>query len=484
MSDELIRLHKLLKAEEAYQLRSKDDLWYKGELRSLCHSAQHLIYDAFYSTTCREHVILASRRFGKSYLGLILCIEHAIRHPHSVTRFIPPEIKQGWQIAMPTMAKLSQSYPSGLIRFNVGEKAWKIGQDSWLYLGGFDSQKDAQRGGEASLIVCDEAAFTNPEEYDYILRSVLKPQLLTTRGRLLQLSTPARIPDHPFMSQTVADAELEGRLHRFTIYDNPLLDEDQIEEAKRDCGGEDSESWQVEYLCKTVRSPSLMVLPRWSPDYLDEWAPEPWHYRCLVGDFGGVTDKTVLQVLAYDYRSPIDGTWHYIDERVYDSNTTTQEIVAGIQDLHAHWIATSKAPEQDTTCYLDCPGQLQVDLNNHHNINVRIPIKDDFHAGVNLINLFVKQNRVRVHKRCTFTAMSFNAARFNDRRTDYIRSPVLGHCDAVACAIYGLRMICRDRDGSPEPRINREQQAYWKQATFNKYQQREQVAAAIYGGKK
>lgn len=481
--DDSIELLQLLEAEIEAKKKHQDDLWFKGDLRFLLHDPQKVIYDQFYQQNCRETVILASRRFGKSFLGLILCLEYAIRNPRTVVRFIPPEIKQGWGITMPTMMKLEQLWPNGLIRFMSSEKSWKIGRDSWLYLGGFDSQKDAARGSEASFIVCDEAAFTNPEEYDYILRSVLKPQLLTTRGRLLQLSTPARIPDHPFMCQTVADAELEGRLHRFTIFDNPLLDAEQIEEAKRDCGGEESESWQVEYLCKTVRSPGLMVLPRWNPAYIDEWEPLPYHYRCLVGDFGGVTDKTVLQVVAYDYRSPIDGTWHFIDERVYDSNTTTQEIVAGIRDLHAAWIKPSEAPEQDTTCYLDCPGQLQVDLNNHHGINVRIPLKDEFHAGVNLINLFVNQNRVRVHKRCSFTAMSFNSSRFNDRRTDYIRSPVLGHCDALACAIYGLRMTCRDRDGSPEPRVNRDLQAYWKQQP-SRHENRQQVAAAIFGGKR
>lgn len=478
MNDDVYLL-KLLEAEKRHQLRTKDDLWFGGNLRFLCHEAQHVIYDSFYSTKDKETVILASRRFGKSYLGLILCLEYCIRNPNTIARFVPPEIKQAWQICLPTMAKLEQSWPYGLIRYSATEKAWKVGKDSWLYLGGFDSQNDAQRGGEASFIVCDEAGFTCPETYEYLLKSVLKPQLLTTRGRMLILSSPALEPDHPFMQETVADAKLEGRLHSFDVYQNPLLDNDQIEEAKKDCGGEDSQAWQREYLCKIVRPKSMMVLPRWTMDCVQEWEPEPWHYRCLVGDFGGVTDKTVIHALAYDYRSSIDGTVWFIDERAYEPNTTTNEIVAGIQALHDKWIKPSRAPDQDQNAYLDCPGQLRVDLANHHNISVSIPHKDDFHAGVNLINLFVQRNNLRVHPRCKFTALSFENARFNDRRNDYIRNAVLGHCDAIASAIYGIRHVNRKDDGSPIPRANPQTSAHWKQP--RQIDNRQNVANAIFG---
>lgn len=478
-SKEEIELLQLLEAERLAQLKEKDDLWYSGNLRFLLHSAQHLIYDKFHSTNDRETVMLCSRRFGKSFLSLVLCLEHCIRHPYTIARFVPPEIKQAWSITQPIMAKLQQSWPRGLITFVAAEKAWKIGRGSWLYLGGFDSQADAQRGGEASLIVCDEAGFTCPESYAYIMKSVLKPQLLTTRGRMLIPSTPSREPDHEFLQVTVPDAKLENRLHKFTIYDNPLLDEDQIEQAKRDCGGEDTEDWKREYLCEVVRSKQITVLPRWDSEaYVQEFDVKPWEYRVLVGDFGGVNDKTVLHVLAYDYHSPVYGIFKFVDERSYAPGTTTEEIVAGIRALHTQWIKPSEAPEQDTTAYLDCPGQLQVDLNNHHGIHVRIPLKDEFHAGVNLINIMVNQKRILVHPRCKFTIMSFESARFNERRTDYVRSPVLGHCDAIASAIYGIRMIERTKDGSPVPRVQPEHQAYWK---LKPQQNRAAVADAIYG---
>jgi hypothetical protein len=476
-----IELLQLLEAERLAQLKEKDDLWYAGNLRFLLHSAQHIIYDKFHATNDRETVMLCSRRFGKSYLSVILCLEHAIKNPYTIVRFVPPEIKQAWQITMPIMLKLEQSWPRGLVRYQAAEKAWKVGRGSWLYLGGFDSQADAQRGGEASLIVCDEAGFTSPETYGYIMKSVLKPQLLTTRGRMLIPSTPSREPDHEFLTNTVQDAKLEGRLHKYTIYDNPLLDEDQIEQAKRDCGGEDTEDWKREYLCEIVRSKSITVVPRWdTATYVQEFEPQPWQARVLVGDFGGVNDKTVIHVLAYDYQSPVHGVFQFVDERVYDPGTTTEEIVAGIRALHKQWLKPSEFPEQDQTAYLDCPGQLQVDLNNHHNISVRIPLKDDFHAGVNLINIMVNMRRILVHPRCKFTILSMESARFNDRRTDYIRSPVLGHCDAIASAIYGIRMICKDRDGSPVPRVNQDSQAYWK---LKPKQDRAAVANAIYGRK-
>ena len=481
--DETAELLQLLEAEVESQKKHKDSLWYAGDLRFLLHDAQKVIYYDFYRLNNRETILLCARRFGKSFLGLILCLEYAIKNPRTIVRFIPPEIKQAYGICLPNMGKLEQLWPTGLIQYVSSEKAWKIGRGSWLYLGGFDSQKDASRGSEASFIVCDEAGFTNPEQYNYILKSVLKPQMLTTRGKMIILSTPSRIPSHPFMTETVSDAKLEGRLHKYTIYDNPMLDEDQIAEAKRDCGGEDTEDFKREYLCEVIRSASMSVLPRYSAERcIENFQLDPHWYRAIIGDFGGVTDLTVIHAIAYRYRSNCDGDVMFIDERVYDANTTTKEIVEGIPELHKLYIKTSKAPEQDDTAYLDCPGQLQVDLNNQHNLNVRIPIKDEFHSGVNLINLYINQNRIKLHPRCKFTAMSFEAARFNDRRTDYIRNPVLGHCDAIASAIYCIRMICKDKDGSPIPKVNPEKAAWWKQPVQET--SRQQVADAIYGRRK
>jgi hypothetical protein len=78
--------------------------------------------------------------------------------------------------------------------------------------------------------------------------------------------------------------------------------------------------------------------------------------------------------------------------------------------------------------------------------------------------------------------MTFENARFNERRTDYIRSPILGHCDAIASAIYGIRMLCKDRNGSPDQPINPQTQAWWN--VKPKEDNRAAVAAAIFGGKK
>lgn len=480
--DETVELLQLLEAEVESQKKFKDDLWYRGELRFLLHDAQRIIYDDFYKMNNRETVLLCARRFGKSFLGLILCLEFAIRNPRTIVRFIPPEIKQAFGICMPTMNKLEQLWPAGLIQYVASEKAWRIGRGSWLYLGGFDSQKDASRGSEASFIVCDEAGFTNPEEYNYILKSVLKPQMLTTRGKMLILSTPPRIPSHPFMVETVADAKLENRLHTYTIYDNPMLDEEQIAEAKRDCGGEDTEDFKREYLCQVVRSASMAVIQRWNDSRIENFDLDDYWYRIIVGDFGGTRDLTVLHAIAYRFRSGCDGDVLIVDERVFDSNTTTAEIVKGLHELHSLYIKTSKAPEQDQTAYLDCPGQLQVDLNSLHNVQVRIPLKDEFHSGVNLINSFVNSGRLKVHPRCKFTILTFDSARFNDRRTDYIRNPILGHCDAIASAIYGIRHVNKIDDGSPIPRVQKETQAWWMQPP--KSDKRVEVAQAIYGGKK
>lgn len=472
MIDSELELAALLALDSHSKVANEQELWERGQLRFLLHDAQCVIYDAFHSKNWRDTVILAARRFGKSTLGLILCLEYCIRHPYKIARFIPPEVKQAWQIVMPTWAKLQQRAPRGLIEYKKAEQAFRVGQDSWIFLGGFDSQADAQRGGEASFIVCDEGGSTNPHDYNYILRSVLKPQLLDTKGRMLHLGTVPPDLSHPFLVDTVDSAEIDGRLFTFTIADNPRLDDEQRQQAIEDCGGEDTEDYRREYLCERVRSRGLMVINDIDKLTFGHWPFPKYAWLTIVGDWGGVQDKTVFVLGCYDFQRE---QYFIYAERHYPPHTGLDEIAQGIKELEAlkenllpnyhpdrpdrPELSRHGHKDQEVPIWCDCPGQVKIDLANRHGIIVRLPVKDEFSAGIKLINYAITFQRLQIHALCKFVIKSLQEAKFNERRTDYERSELLGHCDAVAAVIYFLRMASCENP-NPQPKRNTETHFY------------------------
>lgn len=490
MSDDTLEqeLLFLLAIENSQSMKEHENDWFCGNLRFLLHDAQCVIYDAFHSNDWRDTVVIAARRFGKSTLGFILCLEYCLRNPYQISRFIPPEIKQAWQIVMPTFGKLQRLAPPGLIEHKKAENAFRVGQDSWIFLGGFDSQNDAQRGGEASFIVCDEEGSTNPEEYNYILKSVLKPQLLDTKGRMLHLGTIPPDLSHPFMTETVFKAECEDRYFEFTIHDNPRLDESQKLQAIEDCGGEDTDEYQREYLCKRTRTPHLMVCPKFQRNMVEKLFYLPLYtWFEVIGDWGGVTDKTVILCGWYDTETL---EFKIYDEVVSEPHTASTETVEGIRRLIAYKenlkVELEGIPPphnyghrgQPLTAWLDVPGQMQVDLNKLHKLNVRVPLKDDLASGIKMLNHYLDKYLIKIHPRCKFLLKSLEEAKFNKKRTDFERTEALGHCDAIAAIIYFLRMARKEYAKPPEPRD------YQRKFYNARVQSQNERAAIAIGGRK
>lgn len=425
--------------------------WRIGNLRPLCHSAQHVIYDSFYANKFRDVVILASRRFGKSFLGFVLCLEHCLRHANSITRFIPPEIEQAKMIGMTTMGKLMRSCPDGLIEPKKADNAWKVGDDSWIFLGGFDSQRDSQRGGEAGLIVADEAGSTNEFQYRYMLRSVLKPQLLTTRGHMVHMGTPPPNLDHPFLTETLLLAEEEGRCHTFTIDDNPMLDDEQRAEAIKDCGGVDTEDYQREYLCMRVKSMTRTVIPEFGDHNIVEME-RPEYARWIISlDNGGVRDLTCVVLGFYDFLRAKKCIW---DELKFNINTSTEEIAMGVAEM----LQRNNIYPQDW--YGDASGQTLIDLNNIHKMNFLLPLKDDVDAAINDVRLKCKSSKIEIHPRCAHTIRTLSYGLWNEKRTDFLRTETLGHNDAIMAVCYMNRMMDTTENPYPEKTYHRDTTFY------------------------
>ena len=114
---------------------------------------------------------------------------------------------------------------------------------------------------------------------------------------------------------------------------------------------------------------------------------------------------------------------------MFDANTPTDTIINSLLEMEG---------EEKVARFADVPGQLLVDLNSADYLT-SAPIKDDWKAGINHMNVRFSQNKVLVHPRCKFAIMSLESGTFNKNKTDFERTTALGHCDGLAALMYALR---------------------------------------------
>lgn len=443
-----LHFDKLIEEERKYRIARA---WQTGLLTYKLHSAQLLIYNTIQSLPhdIRDVVILCARRFGKSFLITLMAIEDCLRKPGCVIRVIGPELEQTLEIVGYNLDKITSDAPPGLIRPQSSRRRWSIGK-SQLIIGGFDKKNVSKNfGKEADGIYTEEAGASRSEEFGYAMREVLSPQLLHSKSRFVHATTPPPTVDHIFTTEYIPRAQVSRSLFRFTIYQNPLLDDTQLEQAIADSNGLDTIAFRRNYLCEIVKDPSIVVLPSFSTDKHVRDLEIPRYAKWIVfGDTGGIRDKTWVGVGYFDFER---AKLCVVDERVYSPNTQSSITTVGIRELIA------QAPP-DTLVAIDMPGQLQTDIRKDHNIDVdRISNKDHFDAAINQLELAFTYDKIEIHPRCSFLINSCEFGRFNNQRTDFLRTEFLGHCDALAGLMYGWRLVDKRTNPFPKITLNREE---------------------------
>lgn len=407
----------------------KGYLWRRGDLRHKLWAQQKVIYDTIRNNDLAgtEVVLLCSRQFGKSHLGVLFGVEDCLRFPDSCILIVGPTIQQVREIVAPRLRKIAHDAPPGMVKRTKSENKWNIGT-SELVLGGFDQSASAQRGKTVQNIYVEEIVDSHPDDYIEAMRSDLGPALThSDRGKLIFLTTPPKIPDHPFIQDTMVKAEMNGSFFKFTIDDNEELSEQQYQDCVNRAGGRHTIDFRREYLCEIVRDPSKIVVPAFdkTKHVCDFPIPTKRNTHVTI-DWGGVRDKTVALLHCYDYASDTD---LILDERVFDANTATSEIVTELYAMEG---------EETVARFADVPGQLLVDLNSGGYLT-SAPIKDDWKAGINYMNVRFSLGKVKIDRKCQFLIASLESGTLNKTKTDFERTSALGHCDAIAALMYGLR---------------------------------------------
>ena len=434
-------------------------LWRRGNLSWKCHAVQKEMYDQFYAADRWSTLVwLVSRQTGKSVLLSILALEQALREPNSIVKLVTDtkvHVKTIFEKIFEE--RLIDCPPDIRPEYNKSEYIYYFKNGSQIQFAGTDGgHYEKLRGGKVALFLIDEAGFC--KDLDYIIKSVAIPTLTHTGGNVVLASTPPFDLEHEFLPY-IEKASMQGKLTKKNIYDNPLLNKEQIEQIKIEMGGEDSEAFQREWLCKIIKSSDNSVFPEFDDDLklkiVKEW-PLPPFFDSYVGmDLGG-RDLTGVLFGYYDFRG----------DRVIIEDELLINFKKKDENLE---ILTNKIIEKEALLWTSSiTGEVRPPLKRVSDINYLVTQeiykyslgkitfsnakKDDNEAAVNNLRVMIANKKVIIHPRCVNLIRHLEHCKWNNNLTkaDFARSAENGHYDLVKALQYMVRSIDFGRNPYPE----------------------------------
>jgi hypothetical protein len=323
-------------AEEILDENAREILWERGLLTYKLWPQQRVIYDTIRQLprTSQTVVVLCARQWGKSCCGVILALEDCLQNPNVLVMIIGPSIKQTRDIVRPRMKLFCTDMPEGMIKNLKSEDTWYFSNGSELKLGGFDTNSAAQRGKTIHKIYMEETCDSEGDDYIDFLQSDLAPALThSLHAQIIHLTTLPKVPDHPFVLETIPEAALSGAYFKFTIHDNLKLTRHKYDACVKVCGGEHTTAFKREYLCEQVRDSSIILVPEFDEArHVMECAAPAYCYYWVGGDTGIVRDLSVFHLCTYDFKR---AKILFLDEYSCTPDIGTGEMVSRISAMEA-----------------------------------------------------------------------------------------------------------------------------------------------------
>lgn len=181
----------------------------------------HPAQQAVLNSTARFRVMMCGRRFGKSLISQDISVDHGIGKEY--VAYITPT----YQLGKIFFQEVIKSLPDEIYRKNESDLVINFitGGSIRFFTG---ERLDAMRGLKFHLVIIDEASYI-PNLQDGWNNSI-RPTLTDFKGKAIFLSTPKG--RNFFYSLYMKSDEPEWESFKFTTYDNPYIDRDEIDAAR------------------------------------------------------------------------------------------------------------------------------------------------------------------------------------------------------------------------------------------------------------
>jgi hypothetical protein len=431
--------------------QAKAALWLRGELSWKLRDYQLPLYDQLKKFLANpkglKFVMNVARRFGKSHINVLIALEYGLQKPNSLIRFACPTQKALKKIILPILNDILSDCPESVKpRWLVQEGVLRFHNGSELHLAGADSgNAERLRGQKSDLNVVDEAGFV--DDLDYLVRSILVPQTMTTGGKTILISTPPSSPAHAFVEMAI-EAESDGFYIKKTLYDNKSLTKDLIDLYAKEAGGYESSTFKREYLCEFVTDEALQIIPEWDDKFVQD-SNKPRFFEYYHGYTAldlGFKDKTALIFGYYDFEK---AALIIEDEAEILGQQVTSQKIAEVTKEKEKLLLGTRLPYRRISDNSD-PIVLN-DMGTNHDVHFMATGKDSLEAMLNKVRTFVQQGRLIINPRCEMLigCLKYGVFVSKENRT-FARSSVYGHYDHLAALVYLIRNL--DEVTNPVPK--------------------------------
>lgn len=453
--------------EEKEILSARIELWNQGILHWKLDVTQKKIYDFFFDNLSKVIVVNASRRLGKTYALAVIAIEMCIKNAKTYVDFIQPEVTMITNNVNPEVFEvLFEDCPLEIMpKFNPQKNYWLFPNGSRIKLAGTDNKNyNKLRGGSSHLTIIDEAGFCS--DLNKIIKSIVIPKTLLTKGRVILASTTPDTPDHEFVD-ILQDAELKGSFIRKTIKDAieeqkgthlvRMTDEILQDILKSYVGGESNQEFQTEFMCVLPIDSNNSVISEFThveKDAVCLW-PRPAYYDRYVGMDIGFDDLTFVIFGFWDF---LNAVFYVEQEFIINGPALTSKVLAEEIDRIERELWTDPLTREKLPVYKRVSDNNKIlinDLSKSPQKLYFIPTeKHDKDSFLNQMKVMMGGRQIKIHPRCKTLINHLKYATWNKNRTDFKRVTVDGqghhHYDGVAALMYLVRNIDKNRNPYPK----------------------------------
>jgi hypothetical protein len=278
----------------------------------------------------RFKVVAAGRRCGKSRMAAVTLLIEGLKCPQgSAVLYVSPTMGQSRQIIWDLLLDLGREV---IQSSHVNNLDITLINGARIYVRGAD-RPDTLRGVSLTYAVLDEVADIKPEAWEQVIRASLSDK----RGRALFIGTPkGRNWFYDTFKLGESEDDPDWKSWHFTTADNPLIDQKEIESAKKTLS---TFAFKQEYMASFTNAGSDIFKEEWI-----KYGEEPQYGSYFVAvDLAGFEevakqaanskkrlDETAISVV----KVTDDGKWFVekIEHGRWDIRETAAKILLAIRD--------------------------------------------------------------------------------------------------------------------------------------------------------
>ncbi len=417
-----------------------------------------------------------ARQRGKSYAALIGALQAMVANPGTVCVYLAQTGGNARAIVSQFFASVQADLPPELAP-TLTQDAIILNNNSMLeYFGTDNDQYRRRRGRNAKLLILDEAAFYSDLA---AVEQVYSPQLQTTGGVGLYLSSPPISPAHEFNFRCRALSAV-GRYVHDTFYSNPRINHAEVIRAECERLGLTTEellkstAFRREYLAEDVTEESRAAMPAWTqarhatlvsafdkPKYFDAYesvdlgfSPDP--SAALFGYLEFETQTVCifdeLEIRGEGVRALSEG-FKAKEASLWGASKWDGTLLALSDETDLPEYLQNRlhrlAPSQPFCRVGDNSLIVLSELASTHGVAISPARKDNKHLAVDFVNQLIIEGRLRIHSRCTRLIEQLYTTVWNNSRTAWERT-AKDHGDLIDALVYLVRSIRWHKDPRPK----------------------------------